>query len=155
MNSGLKHDLMRSLFRFKKICAAISRTVSNVPDEDISLFELSALGCIASCSKEELAAAEHTTHHAIHEDLSISKAAVSQMLGSLEKKGYIQRDINRDNRRKINITLTSKGKTIIDKADKNMGDLMTHVIARFGIDDTKDFMRLLDRFTEIVNDIAG
>jgi CRP-like cAMP-binding protein len=48
--------------------------------------------------------ADQTTHHAMHEALAVSRAAVSQMLGSLEKRGYIRREIDRDNRRKIIIT---------------------------------------------------
>ncbi|MDR2102969.1 MAG: winged helix DNA-binding protein, partial [Treponema sp.] len=99
--------------------------------------------------------ADQTTHHALHEVLAVSNAAVSQMLGSLEKRGYIQRETDRDNRRKIIITLTNKGKTVVDTAGKNMDVLMSQIIKGFGEQDTQNLVLLLNRFAEIVDEIVG
>jgi DNA-binding MarR family transcriptional regulator len=91
----------------------------------------------------------------MHETLSVSKAAVSQMLGSLEKRGYIRREIDRDNRRKIIITLTKKGKAAIDTGQKCLDDLMASIIERFGAKDMRDFVQTLNRFSEIVEEETG
>jgi DNA-binding MarR family transcriptional regulator len=125
------------------------RSLLNDDDGGLSVTDLSALGCIGRCDEEDCNA-DQTTHHAMYEALAVSKAAVSQMLGSLEKRGYIRRDIDRDNRRKIIITLTKQGETAVDKAEKKMDVLMSRIITRFGEKDTRNFTRLLDRFAEVV-----
>jgi DNA-binding MarR family transcriptional regulator len=104
MDDELKQDLLHALFCFKKSGRGVPFPA-----------ELSALGCIDRCGNEE-----QTAHHAMHETLSVSKAAVSQMLGSLEKRGFILRETDRDNRRRIIITVTKKGKSSINKGQKHL-----------------------------------
>lgn len=54
----------------------------------------------------------------VAEALKLEKATVARALLSLEKKGYVVRSINRDNRRKYILTLTQFGKeSIADVAD--------------------------------------
>jgi DNA-binding MarR family transcriptional regulator len=150
MNNELKEHLLHSLFLFKKANYSISHFMSNADQGGLSITELSAMYCIDQ--DEE---AEQTTHHAMHETLCVSKAAVSQILGSLEKRGYIRRAIDRDNRRKIIITLTKKGKSAVDKGQKHMDDLVASIIERFGEEDVRDFVRLLDRFAEVVDETVN
>jgi DNA-binding MarR family transcriptional regulator len=155
MNDELKNRLLHSLFLFKRVTFSISRSLSNTGNDGLSAAELSALGCIGRCGTEDCAPAEETTHHAMHETLSVSKAAVSQMLGSLEKRGYIRREIDRDNRRKIIITLTKKGKTAIDTGQKRLDDLMTRIVDRFGERDARNFVHLLEHFAEVVEEAVN
>ncbi|MDR0721707.1 MAG: winged helix DNA-binding protein [Treponema sp.] len=158
MKDDLKQDLLHALFYFKKATAAISRFLVNAEGGGISVTELSALNCIEYCDEKDCETAEashladQTTHHAMHETLAVSKAAVSQMLGSLEKREYIQRETDRDNRRKIIITLTEKGKTTVDQGKKQMDALMSRIITRLGKEDARHFVRLLDRFVEVVEE---
>ncbi len=50
--------------------------------------------------------------------MKLEKATVARALSSLEKKGYVERSINSDNRRKYILTLTQSGKeSIADVAD--------------------------------------
>jgi DNA-binding MarR family transcriptional regulator len=150
----LKQDLLHSLFCFKKASIAISRFL-NAGGGGLSTTEISALGCIGRCDKKSCAGADRTTHHAMHETLAVSKAAVSQMLGSLEKRGYIRREIDTDNRRKIIITLTKKGKAAVDTSEKEMDLLMSRIITRFGEKDSRTFVQLLRRFSELADESVG
>jgi DNA-binding MarR family transcriptional regulator len=154
MNGKIKQDVLHSLFCFKKASHTIFRSLLNDEDGGLSVTELSALGCIGRCDEKDCNA-DQTTHHAMHEALAVSKAAVSQMLGGLEKRGYIRREIDRDNRRKIIITLTEKGETAVDKAEKNMDLLMSRIIKQFGEKNSRDFVRLLNRFAEIVDEAVN
>jgi DNA-binding MarR family transcriptional regulator len=150
MNDDLKRDLLHSLFCFRKANIAIFRSVLDTNGMGLSVSELSALNCIGNCDETDCGAADQTAHHAMHEVLAVSKAAVSQMLGSLEKRGYIRREIDRDNRRKIIITVTKKGKAAIDNGKKQMDALTSRIITRFGEKDTRDFVQLMTRFSKIV-----
>ncbi|NLK75625.1 MAG: MarR family transcriptional regulator [Clostridiales bacterium] len=54
----------------------------------------------------------------VAEALKLDKTTVARALLSLEKKGYVERSINSNNRRKYILTLTQKGKeNISDIAD--------------------------------------
>ena len=154
MNDELTRDLLHALFCFKKASGAVSRSLADSGGSALSAAELSALGCIDRRGAENCGAADQTTHHAMHETLSVSKAAVSQMLGSLEKRGFIRRETDRDNRRKIIITVTKKGKSAIDKGQKRMDDLMSRIIEQFGEKDARNFTRLLERFAEVVDEVV-
>jgi DNA-binding MarR family transcriptional regulator len=151
MNDELKQNLLHALYCFKRTNFTMYRPLLNDDDGGLSVAELSALGCIRRCDEEDCTA-DQTTHHAMHEALSVSKAAVSQMLGSLEKRGYIRREIDRDNRRRIIITLTEQGETAVNEAEKKMDVLMSRIITRFGEKDTRNFTRLLERFVEVVDE---
>ncbi len=54
----------------------------------------------------------------VAEALKLEKTTVAHALSSLEKKGYVDRSINSDNRRKYILTLTQSGKeSIAEVAD--------------------------------------
>lgn len=83
--------------------------------------------------------------------LSISKAAVSQMLGVLERKGYINRDIDKNNRRNLIVTLTSKGHEVLAKKDNEFNDRLDRIISYLGEDDVKQMIMNISKMVEIMN----
>jgi DNA-binding MarR family transcriptional regulator len=153
MKDELKQDLLHSLFCFKKVILSLSHSL-NADGSGLSAAELSALGCIEHRNEKNGGRADKTAHDAMHETLAVSKAAVSQMLGSLEKRGYIQREIDLDNRRRIIITLTKKGKAAVDKAKKKMDTLISLIVTRFGEENSRNFVELLNRFVQVVDDVV-
>lgn len=48
-------------------------------------------------------------------DVSLSQATVTNITKRLEKHGYVARDKNLDDKRKVNISVTEKGKLILEK----------------------------------------
>jgi len=116
MESPIMKDLVRSIFRFKNI----GMSFPTGADTDISLAELALMKGIMDKTFDSDGAK-------IQEALCIKKAAVSQMLGVLEKKGYITRDINKENRRKIILRLTKKGETLINKTEKKVNALLSEM----------------------------
>ena len=148
MNDECAQDLVHALFCFKKATGAVSRFLAGSDGGGLSAIELAALGCIDRCDKANRGAADQTAHQSMHKTLSVSKAAVSRILGSLEKRGFIRREPDPDNRRKIIIRVTKKGKSATDKGQKRMDVLMSRIIERFGEKDARNFMGLLERFAE-------
>jgi DNA-binding MarR family transcriptional regulator len=155
MNGELRQQLLRALFYFKKALGAMSRPLpetggdnaASVASAALSPAELAALSCIDRCGT-----ANQTAHYAMHETLSVSKAAVSQMLGSLEKRGFIRRETDLENRRKIIVTVTKKGKSAVDTGQKRLDDLMSRIILQFGEKDVQEFVRLLEHFVKVVDE---
>ncbi|MGD1818304.1 MAG: MarR family winged helix-turn-helix transcriptional regulator [Pleomorphochaeta sp.] len=85
--------------------------------------------------------------------LSFSKGAVSQKLASLEKKGYIQRTINKNNRRNIIVTLTPEGHNLMKQHYAGFTNKLSQIISRLGEDNVKQMILLINKMIEITEDI--
>jgi len=87
------------------------------------------------------------------EYLHVSKAAVSQMLGTLEGRGLITREIDPSNRRTIIVKLTEKGGEMIDRFERGFDSYIGVLIDRFGENDTREIIRLIYKFTYIIDEV--
>lgn len=76
------------------------------------------------------------------EELRISVPAVSKKLKSLETKGYVERVIDKNNRRNTFVLLTKEGQKKFDKAKKVMDEYMYRVFSAMGKEDIETFIRL-------------
>jgi DNA-binding MarR family transcriptional regulator len=92
-------------------------------------------------------------HHFSLSDITnsqfISKSGVSKMLSALEKKGYLVREPDKNNRRKIIVTLTTTGYKAIEHFDKIMDDYLTEFINVAGEDFLKQMFTLIDRMHQV------
>jgi DNA-binding MarR family transcriptional regulator len=110
---------------------------------DVNLAEIALLKAIDDDALD-------TDGAKIQKLLHIKKAAVSQMLGALEKKGYLIREINPDNRRKLILTLTDRGRNILLETDNYVDSLSAQIIKKFGEKETRDFIQDFDRLAEVI-----
>lgn len=81
--------------------------------------------------------------------LGSSMARVSALLGSLEKKGQIKREVNLCDRRNILVTLTEAGKRRALMEMAHMQACMAGIFEEMGEEDTREFIRLAARFSII------
>jgi DNA-binding MarR family transcriptional regulator len=86
----------------------------------------------------------------LSEALHSSTARISSILGTLEKKGLIVREIDRDNRRNILVTLTDKGREQAALREQKLRNQMAQVLAELGEADTRELVRLIGRVSEIL-----
>jgi len=142
--NNLNKDFIYALFKFKKAAAQISY------DSDIRMNEVMALVIVDNhCTENEksLLASE------IGETLSVSPSAVSQMFSSLEKKGYIYRNISENDKRQYRFTLTEKGRYVTYDTKKRMDQTICEIIARFGEDRITVFTQMLNDFANLLTQI--
>ena len=81
--------------------------------------------------------------------LNVSTARISALLSNLEKKGQIEREIDKNNRRNILVTVTQTGRRHVKSEMKIIQENMALIFAEMGEEDTMEFVRLLKRFFEI------
>lgn len=81
--------------------------------------------------------------------LGSSLARVSALLNSLEKKGRIKRDINPNDRRNILVTITQDGEDYALEKHGHMQSCIAGLFEEMGEQDTRDFIRLAERFSEL------
>jgi len=87
-------------------------------------------------------------HEELEEHLSVTKSAVSQLISSLEEKGYITREINRDDRRKFELSVTGNGLELLEELRNTMDFIIKETITRFGEDNTRQFIGLFNQFVD-------
>ena len=83
--------------------------------------------------------------------LHSSPARISALLGSLEKKGQIERNIDKNNRRNILVTITEAGRLRADRDRKIMDDKLANVFIEMGERDTAEYLRLWDTFFSLMH----
>ncbi len=84
--------------------------------------------------------------------LKVSSPAVSRMVGMLEEKGYIGRDIDKEDRRNTYIYLTDKGRAVKVSAEEAMRRLTERVMLRMGDRDMQELIMLWNRLADIMEE---
>lgn len=144
MNIELKDSLVRSIFRFKKVGFRFP------PGSDLRLGELYVMRLIA---ENALDSTENVYAADIQNGLHVSRPAISQMLNSLEEKGYIRREIDGRDRRRLLLTLTAKGEKIMQVMKGHANRVIAKIISRFGEENTTRLIGLLNRFADISDEL--
>jgi MarR family transcriptional regulator, organic hydroperoxide resistance regulator len=87
----------------------------------------------------------------ISNEMSISTARIAAALGSLESKGLITRQIDKNDRRQILVTLTPEGEEIAKKHQQDVMNDVSQMLQKLGERDAKEYVRIIGRLSEISN----
>ena len=84
--------------------------------------------------------------------MGTTKGRISSILNSLEAKGLVSRCIDKNNRRSIIVRLTDDGQKCVEEECRKTRNFMGEVFEEMGESDSREFVRLLDRFLVLVNE---
>ena len=84
--------------------------------------------------------------------LHATTGRISALLGNLEKKGLIEREIDKSNRRNILVTITEAGRNYVETEMGKLLSGLTKVFTEMGETDTREFLRLTKRFFELMQE---
>lgn len=143
MDSGLKEELVRAMLRFKKMGMNFTSGC------EIHMGELAVMKAIAGCP---FGPAKSVYVSQIQNNVHITKPAVSQILNTLEKRGYVSREMDRGDRRKIAVSLTPSGREILKRQREDFDKKLEAVISRFGEDNTRQLTKLLTLLADAANE---
>ncbi|MDR3263208.1 MAG: MarR family transcriptional regulator [Clostridiales bacterium] len=154
VDNTLKEGLMRLMLRFKKVqigasSGAEKRTVDGLGINASEIFFLKSVAENKDGSAENVCATD------MQGLLYITKSAISRILNSLEEKGLVNRIVDKNNRRKLIITLTDKGAETLKNAENKADEVLSEVIQRFGESQTKQFIEMFNRFADIAEEVGG
>lgn len=88
----------------------------------------------------------------ISEAMKSTKGRISAILNSLEKKGFIGREIDKDNRRNIIVTISDSGRDYVMKELRECYRIVAHVFEELGEKDSKKFVELTERVFHLMNE---
>ncbi|MCC8070029.1 MAG: MarR family winged helix-turn-helix transcriptional regulator [Ruminococcus sp.] len=83
----------------------------------------------------------------ISKSLDMTSPRVSNILSTLEKKGYIKRDFSTVDRRKVYIYITEDGQKYVDDISIKSRALFDSMIEKLGEHDAKELVRIINRLT--------
>ena len=78
-----------------------------------------------------------------------SSARTAIALRNLEQKGYIERDIDKTDRRKILVSITGEGQKLAREERETVLVKMRQILGELGEDDAKEYIRIIGRIVEI------
>lgn len=88
----------------------------------------------------------------ISEILGITPSAVSQMLGKLEKSGYIKRSINPNNRREIIVEMDARGNDYMRTSKQIELSIIERYYSKLDIEDIMELRRINQKFKQIIEE---
>lgn len=145
METQLMRDLIHTMMQGRQALKGAFH------DSELTMAEFIALSSIEHNTDDD--AMDNVYADDLRHNLYVSKPAISQMLKSLEKAGYIRREINPLNRRKLTVTLTDEGRALLDRTVQRYEDRLREIIEAFGMDKTLQLVSLFTEFMAVVQDI--
>ena len=139
MASKIIQNWMRMSIRMKKMKS------DNPVGYDLRLNELWALRTIEHADD---CCGAGISNSDIQEELQVTKSAVSQMLDSLVEKGYVERKLDSNDRRRMCVTITPSGKEILKRFNVRANRLAEDVSARMGEQKVQQMFDLLNEFMD-------
>lgn len=145
----LEERLIDSIFRIQHISSIYPMGIeTEMVKNNISMAELTLMRTIRH---NTLDSDRNNSISDIQKHLFTSTAAISKMLGILEKKGYINRDINKHNRRSLIITLTAKGKEFLDSLERQIDKNLINIISRVGKSEIEQLVKSINLFMDVTD----
>ncbi|NLL77949.1 MAG: MarR family transcriptional regulator [Clostridiales bacterium] len=84
--------------------------------------------------------------------LHISSPAVSKMIRALEERGYVERDVDKEDRRNTYVYMTDIGKESRAQNKKKIDALMKKVLICMGEKNMKEFIMLCNLLEDIIEE---
>ena len=130
---GKGNDILDLVFEMKKKCAAIdNQLMMQLHLSQSELLFFSSLDQCTGISSPELA-----------KNMGLSPSRISRVIEKLVVDGYLDRNIDKSDRRAITLCLTEDGKKISAKIDKNRQDCESRLMK--ALPDSE-----VERFREII-----
>ena len=142
MNTCTSDDLLHSLFLLKSLLNAEFGKKSGLTDLTMPEYAL----------MRQFALDNNTTDlTSVREYLAVTKASVSQMLASLEKRGLLVRQIDPTNRRNLIVTLTSEGIERLRQKEFQVERRLRELLAELGETDALQFITLINKMNTVLS----
>lgn len=98
----------------------------------------------------ELIRAGESSPKRLADHMEVTPSAISQLISKLEEKGYIRRQISRENRREIVLDIAKKGEAYFQKAQRLEQKMNEQVYGKLSLKDLQQLKEILEKLHQIV-----
>ena len=144
MESELKKKFMQAIFRFRKAGMDFPKMA------DLNMTEFFVMNGLA---KNIFAKGQSVDLSQIQCHTHVTKAAISQLFTSLAKRGYIVRETDTGNRRRITVALTPRGQEILALSQQEADRTLEKILLRLGEEKALQLVSLLNELSDIKDSI--
>ena len=109
--------------------------------------EMAVMRLLHNGTKKKMTAGELSSR------LSMTTSRVAAVLGSLQKKGLLERESDEEDRRRVMVSLTEAGDRLCEKRKRHFMSKISKMLAMLG-EDAPTFVHLLGRVFEITSSDA-
>ena len=81
----------------------------------------------------------------------VSSARIANILRALEQKGWIVREHSQTDRRRVNVSVTDKGREDLENNRQEFERRAASFLEQLGAEDTQEMVRLLRRTNQIID----
>lgn len=111
----------------------------------LSMGEVGVMRCLY-LKQEAMSAGE------LSRVMDIGTGGIANLLNSLEKKGYITRMMNPDDRRGIKVSLSESGQRLVNAKEQEALNITAGLLVRLGKEDTGHLIRIYQKMLDIAED---
>ena len=86
--------------------------------------------------------------------IGVSSARVAAALNSLERKGFITREIDLNDRRRIIVKPTPAGAEFAEKAQMTHVGMFARMLSLLGEDDAREFVRIMIKLMDAMSELG-
>jgi len=149
---GTKEQLVQLFFKIRSFSITATARLEtyaagyDTAGLDINLSEFFLMQKLASLNPDD-----GFDLREVRESLSISKSGISKMLSTLERKGHLTRETDKNDRRNLIVSLTERGHMCVERLEKHVDAMFSEYIARIGEEDLKQLFSIIDRMEKSNN----
>jgi DNA-binding MarR family transcriptional regulator len=141
VHPGLKNFFGYSLYKagiiYREFSVARHRHLHNLNNPECGVLYVLSTGAI-------------TNQLTLGHDLGIDKATIVKMIDKLEQLNFVKREVDPSDRRAKLISITPKGKKILDKIAEVKAEIEERVFAEFTKDEKEKLMTLVPKLLEVL-----
>lgn len=86
--------------------------------------------------------------------MNVSKPAITFMITDLEKRGLVERIYDKQDRRRIFLSLTEKGEEFVEKSEEEANNFFAQVFEKLGEHDSDELIRIFEKLGDILENIC-
>lgn len=136
------HRLIKSFSQFRKL------DWQQDPINRYKKSEIQVLFCIKQGSDNKVMSVSD-----ISKFLHVTSPTVTQIINSLEENGLVDRQINKEDRRSINVTLTEEGEKVTEQAADKFFSSINGLIDHLGEEESEQLAHLLNKVFHYYKDV--
>ncbi len=143
-NKEIQEELIRALHRFGRL-----NTGQVMEMEGLTQGEFFSLGMLRKHMEDH---PEGMYVWELARYMRVSPPGASRMLRGMERKGFIERSVDRSDRRNTYIIVTVQGHAAWERTAKRVEQFMDRVSGRMGGEDLRTLVDLWNRLSDIIED---
>lgn len=125
---------------FNKILFNEEKNLLKLVNNDISIHDIHILEAISLGEQKE-----NVSANAIAKSLNITPGTLTTAIKKLEKKGYVLRNQDEIDKRKVNLVLTKKGETVNIKHETFHKEMVKEMVKDLSISDEIVLLAMLEK----------